>query len=205
MDIYQATISRRSIRRYKNIPIPYDVLESLVNAARLAPTGKNRQLCQHIVIDDELLLPKIFDNVTLGAEQSLEHMPRAYVITLINSRLEKELADISQEKETGGHIISTLCGAGMAVENIILVALEQGIGACAIMAFKAKEIKQILNIPDNYDIALVLALGYPDESPVVEPFTGSVQSWNDDRGIHHVPKRAMEDIIHRNKFSQPAG
>ena len=117
MNIYQATINRRSIRRYKDIPIPYDVLESLVNAARLAPTGKNRQLCEHIVIDDELLLPKIFDNINLGGESAQERMPRAYIITLINSRLEKELADISQEKETGGHIISTLCGAGMAVEN----------------------------------------------------------------------------------------
>ena len=88
----------------------------------------------------------------------------------------------------------------MAVENMILVALDKGIGACPIMGFKEKVLKQMLNIPEHYDIALVLALGYPDESPVVEPFAGSVQAWRDEQGVHHLPKRNLEDIMHRNKF-----
>ena len=191
MDVYEAAISRRSIKRFRDIPIPYDVLENCVNAARLAPSAKNRQLCEYMIIDDESLLPEIFDNLTIGGNPPSEQMPRAYILTLINSSLEKELK---------ASRISTIYGAGMAVENMLLVALEQGIGSCPILLFKEKELKHLLNIPENYDIALVVALGYPDENPVVEISAGSIQTWRDNQGIHHVPKRKLEDIRHRNKF-----
>ena len=200
MDSYQATISRRSIRRCKDIPVPYEVLENCVNAARLAPTGKNRQFCEFIIVDDESLLPRVFDNITLGGESHPEQMPRAYIITLINSRLEKEFIDSRSETDPGGNLISTLCGAGMAVENIVLVALEQGLGACPILMFTEGELKQLLNIPDKYDVAMVVLLGYPDESPVPEVSSGSVETWIDSQGVRHVPKRKLEDITHHNKF-----
>jgi nitroreductase len=192
MDVYEAAITRRSIKRFKDIPVPYEVLENCVNAARLAPSGKNRQLCEYIIIDDKSLLPKVFDNVTIGGDPAPEQMPRAYILSLINTILENEL-EASR--------IVTIHGDGMAVENMILVALEQGVGSCPIKGFKEKELKQLLNIPEKYEIALVLALGYPDEKPVVEVSDGSIESWRDKEGIRHVPKRKLEHIRHRNKFS----
>jgi nitroreductase len=191
MDVYEAAVNRRSIKRFKDMPVPYGVLENCVNAARLAPSGKNRQLCEYIIIDDESLLPKVFDNVGIGGDPPPEQMPRAYILSLINTTLEQEL-EASR--------LVTIYGDGMAVENMILVALERGIGSCPIMGFKERELKQLLNIPDKYEIALVLALGYPDEKPVVEVSDGSIQSWRDKEGIHHVPKRKLEDVIHRNRF-----
>jgi nitroreductase len=197
MDVYEAVISRRSIRRFKDIAVPYDALEKCVNAARLAPSGRNRQLCEYIIIDNEQLLPKVFDSITRWAGQPkpkgalLEHTPKAYIIILINKVLEGEVGNLGRV---------TTYDVGMSAENVILVALEQGLGSCPILAFEEKELKQILNIPDDYGIALVLALGYPDESPVAEESTGSVERWVDDRGVRHVPKRKLEDILHRNKF-----
>jgi nitroreductase len=192
MDVYEATINRRSIKRFKDIPVPYEVLDYCVNAARLAPSGKNRQLCEYVIVDDKSILPKVFDNVTIGGDPPPEQMPRAYILSLINTILEKEL-EASR--------IVTIYGDGMAVENMILVALEQGIGSCPIKGFKEKELKELLNIPDKYEIALVLALGYPYEKPVVEVSDGSIESWRDKEGIRHVPKRKLEHIRHRNKFS----
>ena len=58
----------------------------------------------------------------------------------------------------------------------------------------------MLNIPDNFEIALVLALGSPDESPVLEISNGSIEYWIDSQGTRHVPKRKLEDILHRNIF-----
>jgi nitroreductase len=182
MDVYEAAISRRAIKRFKDIPIPYDVLENCVNAARLAPSGKNRQLCEYIIIDDKSLLPKVFDNVTIGGDPPPEQMPRAYILSLINTSLEREL-EASR--------IVTIYGDGMAVENMILVALEQGIGSCPIMGFKENDLKQLLNIPDKYEIALVLALGYPDEKPVVEISDGSIQSWRDKEGTQREASRGL--------------
>jgi len=198
MGVYQTVTKRRSIRRFKDVTVAYDILERCVNAARLAPTACNRQLCEYIIVDDEQLLPQVFDTLASWAGQPaakggppLGYRPKAYIITLINSSLEAEF---------GGPRRFTIYDVGMAAENMILVALEQGIGICPMLSFKQTELKQILNIPDNYEIALVLALGYPDESPVLEVATDSVKSWVDSKGMRHVPKRELSDIIHRNKF-----
>jgi nitroreductase len=197
MDVYKAAISRRSIRRFKDIAVPYEALEKCVNAARLAPSGMNRQLCEYIIIDDEQLLPKVFDSITRWAGQPkpkgtlLEHTPKAYIIILINSALEAEL---------GGNQRLTIYDVGLAAENIILVALEQGLGSCPMLGFERDELRQVLNIPESYDIALLVALGYPDERPVAEESTGSVDRWVDYQGVRHVPKRKLENILHRNKF-----
>lgn len=198
MDVYEAVIKRRSIREFKDIPVPYDVLERCVNAARLAPTAGNRQLCEHIIIDDEQLLPQVFDTVGSWAGQprpkdgwSPGRRPKAYIVTLINSPLQTEL---------GGNRRDTTYDIGMAAENMTLVALEQGLGSCAITSFKQGKLRQVLNIPDKYEIAMVLALGFPDESPVLEVATDSIKRWVDSEGTRHVPKRKLEDIVHRNKL-----
>jgi nitroreductase len=198
MNIYEAAISRRSIREFKDIPAPYDVLEKCVNAARLAPSAMNSQLCEYIIVDEEQLLPRIFDAVGswFGVPRPKDgwpsgRRPKAYIITLINSQLEKEL---------GGNIRWTSYDVGMAAENMMLVALEQGIGSCAIASFKQAKLRQVLNIPDKYEIALGLALGFPDESPVLEVATDSIKRWVDSSGVRHIPKRKLEDITHRNRF-----
>ncbi len=199
MDIYEATIKRRSIREFKDIPVPYDILERCVNAARLAPMAANRQLCEHIIVDDEQLLPQVFDTVGswFGVPRPKEgwtpgRRPKAYIVTLINSSLEAEL---------GGDRPNTSYDVGMAVENMALVALEQGIGSCPVTSFARAKLKGVLNIPDKYEIALVLALGFPDESPVLEIATGgSIKRWVDSEGMRHIPKRELKDIIHRNRF-----
>jgi len=198
MDVYQAATTRRTIREFKDTPVPYEILEKCVNAARLAPAAGNRQLLEHIIVDDAPLLPQVFDAVAVWAGEPRPkegwppgRRPRAYIVTLINTDLEKEL---------GAARKATLCDVGMAVENMILVAWEQGIGSCPVLSFREKDLKQLLNIPDKYEVGMVLALGYPDESPVTEVAQGSIKYWVDSQGVRHIPKRKLEDILHRNKF-----
>ena len=197
MDVYEAVTKRRAIRRFQDRPVPYDILEKCVNAGRLAPSGRNHQTCEYIVIDDPAVLPQIFDNI--GGSVKLPpdkggplpaNQPKAYIIILINKSWE---GDANRRR-------ITLYDVGIAAENIILVALEQGIGCCPILMFQENEIKQVLDIPDGYDIGLVIAMGYPDESPVTDVATDSVDIWVDEQLVRHVPKRKLEDIIHRNSF-----
>jgi nitroreductase len=197
MNIYEATQKRRSIRRFKDKAVPYEVLEKCIDAARLAPSGRNQQLCEYIVINDAKVLPGVFENIGGSAKASPEkggprpeQTPKAYTIILINKILE---VDAKRRR-------ITLIEVGIAAENIILTALEQGLGCCPILLFHEEELKLILEIPDSHDIALVIAMGYPDESPVADEVKDSTNIWVDDKGVRHVPKRKLEDIIHRNGF-----
>ena len=198
MGVYEAATKRRSIREFKDTPVPYDTLERCVNAARLAPSAANRQLCEHIIVDDEQLLPQVLDTVGswFGVPRPKEgwppeRRPKAYIIILINLPLEAEL---------GFGRTNTNYDVGLAAENMMLVALEEGIGSCAITSYKQGKLRQVLNIPDKYEIAMVLALGFPDESPVLEVATDSIERWIDSKGVRHIPKRKLEDIIHRNRL-----
>jgi nitroreductase len=198
MNVYETTIKRRSIRKYKDDPVPYKVLEKCVESARLAPAGGNRQLLEHVIVDDPSLRQEMFETVGRWAGDArpaggwtLGSLPTAYIITLINLELEKELNAARR---------TTTCDVGMAAENMILVAWEEGIGSCAVLSFREKELKELLNIPEKYEVGMVLALGYPDENPVTEESEGSVAYWLDDRGVRHVPKRKLKTILHRNKF-----
>ena len=191
MGIYETILSRRSIRRFKNIKIPYTILEKCVNAARLAPSGRNLQPWEFIIVDKEDLLPQVFS--TLGWAGYIAprgnpppgEEPKAYIVALSNKNIDSKWADYD---------------IGMAVENIILVALEQGVGACCLANVDRDRLKQILHIPNTHIITLVVALGYPNESPMAEELTDTVKYWKDEKGTLHVPKRRLSDILHRNSY-----
>lgn len=197
MKVYEAILKRRSIRRFKNKAVPDDALEKCIDAGRLAPSGRNQQLCEYIVINDAKVLPGIFEHI--GGSAKLppdkggprpEQTAKAYTIVLINKTLEGE----ANRRRV------TLIDVGLAAENIILTALEQGIGCCPILMFNEGDLKLLLGIPEGYDIALVIAMGYPDESPVADVVKDSLNIYVDDKGVRHVPKRKLADIIHHNKF-----
>ena len=198
MKVYEAATKRRSVRRFKDKPVPFEMLEKCVEAARLAPSGRNNQVCEYIAINDPAILPGIFENIggsiklppDKGGPRVPEQTARAYIIVLINKTFE------------GGENRRKISyyDVGMAAENIMLVALEQGLGSCAVLTFNENNLKPILNVPDNYDIALVIAVGYSDESPVAETSTNSVDVKVDEKSVRHVYKRKLADIMHRNKY-----
>jgi nitroreductase len=199
MNVYEAAIKRRSIRRFKGDAVPYGILEKCVDAGRLAPSGMNRQLCEYVIVDDEKLLPGVANSifrwagVMITKENPLPaHGPKAYIVIVINA---------VREAETGSPRRMTLYDVGMSAENIMLVAKEEGIGSCTIMAFKKSTLKKALKIPTGYDPEMLIALGYPDESPVIEATSGDIERTVDGRGVRHVPKRKLQDILHRNQFA----
>lgn len=198
MEVYEAVTKRRSIRRFENIPVAYGILEKCVNGARLAPSSWNHQVCEYIIVDDERLLYQVLNSLKGWGGKTRpeegwprEFGPRAFIITLFNKTLEKELG----AERTAGSL-----DAGLATENILLTAMSHGLGSCPTRSFEEDKLKKLLNIPDKYDIAFVVALGYPDESPVEETFTDSLDHQVDGQGVRHVPKRKLKDIMHHNKF-----
>jgi len=191
MKLYEVLLSRRSIRQFKSQPISREILEKLVNAARLAPSAANLQPLEFVVVDDEEVREKIFSCLRWAAyiapqgDPKPGHEPLAYIIILVNIEI----------KEKGYEY-----DAGAAIENMILAAWEQRIGSCLLLSVERNKIQDVLGIPKTHKIDSVLALGYPDEEPRVEIMDDSVKYWKDSTGRLHVPKRKLKDIIHFNKF-----
>jgi nitroreductase len=191
MSSYELMLSRRSVRQFKPDPVSRDILKKLVNSARLAPSGANIQPLEFVVIDDEELREKLFPCLKWAAYIAPEGNPKpgceptAYVIILVNADVRKS----GFERDVGA-----------AVENMILTAWEERIGSCWIASADTNRIQKMLKIPENYKVDSVLALGYPNEDPIIEEMKGSVKYWKDSKGRLHVPKRRLDDVLHFNGF-----
>jgi nitroreductase len=193
MSVYDKIITRRTIRQFKPQPVPKEILENLVNAGRLAPSGANLQPLEFIVIDDAAITRQVFPCLKWAAyiapkgNPSHGKEPIAYVVILVNKGIR------SQGYEWD---------VGAAMENMILTAWGEGIGSCWLLSIDRDRLRKILSVPDNYRIDSVLALGYPAEESVVEKLVDSVKYWKDEQGRFHVPKRLFKDIIHHNAFQE---
>jgi len=182
---------RRTIRRFQKRKVPYDVLERCVDAARLAPSGANMQPCEYIVVDDEALLPQVLSTLKWAGyiapkgDPPLGEEPTAYIVILLNRQ---------KRPQGGNHDV------GIAAAYISLVAFEKGLGTCLLGSVDRDRLRKILKVPDHCEIDLVVALGYPNETPAVEELSDSIKYWKDDQGVLHVPKRKLGDIVHRNHY-----
>jgi nitroreductase len=191
MKVFDLILSRRTIRQFKPEPVPRSILKKIVDAARLAPSAANRQPLEFLVVDDKEVVDRVFlclkwaGYIVPDGNPRPGREPTSYIITLINSKVRKSGFEWD---------------AGAAVENMILSALEEGIGSCWLASVDREKVCEIVGLPEDYAVDSILALGYPDESPVVEELVNSVEYWKDEHGRLHVPKRKLDSILHYNKF-----
>ena len=188
--IYEKIVSRRTIRKYLQKEVPEEILKKCVDAARLSPSAMNLQPLKYIIVNDEKLLKPVFSTLRWAGylpdyQPSEDEMPRAYIVILLDKNI----------REDPGH------DAGIAAMSISMVAYDEGIGSCILGAVDRDRLREILRIPEHLEILLVVSLGYPAESPVVERMIGDdVKYWLDENGRLHVPKRDLESIIHWNRY-----
>ncbi|MHA2183025.1 MAG: nitroreductase family protein [Promethearchaeota archaeon] len=181
--IYQ----RRTIRRFKQDPVPLDTLKKLVDYARVAPMAKNVQALDFIIVVNPEIREKLFPLVgwagSLPPDQRTPEKgrePTAYIIILVNNDVKPAYVDFD---------------VGAAAENILLGAVNFGLGSCWMGNVRFQKLKALLEVPDFYVIKQVISLGIPDEESTMEPFSDSYKYWKDEKGNMHVPKRDLEDII----------
>ena len=191
MDVYDIVLKRRSVRRFKQKPIPLDTLKKLVNAARVAPSAANLQPLKYIIVKKKDLVKEVFTTLKWAAYITPKgnppegQRPVAYIVVLADTKISKKGYEID---------------VGTAVENIVLVAWNEGIGSCLIGSIDKKRLRNLLRIPVHLEIALVIALGLPNEYPVMEEMTDTLKYWRDESGVHHVPKRRLGDILYVDGF-----
>ena len=189
--LFNIICTRRTIRRFKQTPLSKNVFKKLITAAQLAPSGSNLQPCRYIIIDKPELLKSIFPLLKWAGYISPHGTPKdgeepvAYVIVLANLTI----------KRKGSEIDAAAC-----IQNILLTAWEDGIGSCWLQSIHRKKIKKLLRIPHHLKVDSIVALGYPDENPVVEKVTDSIKYWKNRHGVLHVPKYSLPDICYVNGY-----
>ena len=192
MKVYDAILSRRSIRRFQQKKIPLSLLKNFVNAARIAPSAANLQPLEFFIVNDESLCSKVFETLSWAAyikpawAPSEDERPVAYIIILVKNP--KKNPWIARD-------------ASYAAENIMLTAESEWIGSCVMCKIDREKLHSILELPDEYQVDSTIALGYKSENPVIEDIKDNdVKYWRDKNEVLHVPKRKLEDIIHIDKF-----
>ena len=181
-------IENRTCRRfYQDVAIERETLRELVDLARLSASGQNRQSLKYILSCDPQKNALIFQCLGWGGAlkewpgPSEGERPSAYIIILGDTEISSNF----------------FCDHGIAAQTILLGAREKGLGGCMIGAVQKDGLREAAKIPPRYEILLVIALGKPKETVVVETVGpgGDIKYWRDSDSVHHVPKRHLDDII----------
>lgn len=154
MKVLEVIQKRRSVRKYKEDPIPEKALMRVLEAARLAPSGKNFQPWKFIIVKDKALKEKLAQ-----ASAGQFFMAEAPIIIVGCGFPDNCYAHM------GRYMKSWSVDVTIALEHLILQAQEEGLGTCWIGSFEEEEVKAILNIPENVKVLALTPLGYPDEIP----------------------------------------
>jgi nitroreductase len=178
----------RSYRRFDGtVPVTLETLTGLVALARLSPSAANAQPLRFLLSADPAGNARIFPHTAWAGYladwpgPAEGERPTAWILILGDREVRKEFG----------------CDHGIAAQSILLGATERGLGGCIIASLNRPALASELELDDRYEILLALALGRPVEEVVVEeaPPGGDIRYWRDERGVHHVPKRPLEELI----------
>lgn len=164
MDAIEALKTRRSIRAFKSDPVPREIVEDIIDCARMAPTAMNMQPWEFIVVTDAEMRRRIADITDYG-----KFIAEAPVCIAVFCK------DVKYYLEDGS----------AATENILIAARAHGLGSCWVAGDKkpyASDIAKMLNVPSNYKLISLIAIGYPVQEPKA------------------ISKRSLSEVLHWERF-----
>ena len=189
--------SCRSFRRFdEGRRVPEEFLLELVDMARLCANGANRQLLRFRVVSDSAACDAVFAELAWAgyfkdwAGPVAGERPTGYVVIA---------AERSAAGKSAAPIVEVDCG--IAAQTMMLAARSAtpSYAGCMLRAFTPRLIDVLGLDAERYELKLVCAFGLSAEEVRLEPLSaspdGSIKYWRDDTGVHHVPKRSLEDVL----------
>ncbi len=179
-------LRNRSYRRfYQDKEISRQDLLDLVDLARLSPSARNAQPLKYALSNKPETNRIIYRYLSWagyltnwsGPEEG--ERPSAYVIMLNDTSVSSNY----------------FSDHGIAAQSILLGAVEKGYGGCIIGSVERVPLQRDLKLSSQFAIVQVIALGVPKEEVVLEKLEDDHKYWRDMKGIHHVPKRNLKDVI----------
>ena len=178
----------RSVRRFhEDRAVDRHTLVELIDLARLSASGGNKQPLKYVLSCAASMNARIFPCLSWAAYLKdwpgprQGERPAAYIVILGDTAIR---ADCDRD-------------LGIAAQSIVLGATAKGLGGCMLDSINRRELRRILGPLHGLEILLVIALGTPREEIAIETVgpDGDTRYWRDAHGVHHVPKRRLEDII----------
>jgi nitroreductase len=167
MHVYETMQKRRSIRKYTKQPVENEKIQKILNSARLGPSAANKQPCHLIVVSDPGRLKEAY---------RAEWFQQAPLVVVVCAN-EK----VAWRRSDG--LNYWVVDAAIAMQNIVLVATELGLGTCWVGAFDEGKLRKALDIPEDYKIVAMTPIGYGDERK--EPVTD---------------RKPLDTILHKEKW-----
>lgn len=186
--IADLVFQNRTCRRFREDKrISLDEIRSLVDLGRLSASAGNLQPLKYMTSVSPEMNKKVFPCLRWAGylkdwDGPCENeRPAAYIIILHDTKIANDPG----------------CDHGIAAQSIMLGAVEKGLAGCMIAAVDRKSLEDILDLPENLKILLVLALGHPVEERRIVPLTREtgVKYFRDGSGVHYVPKRSLDELI----------
>ena len=177
----------RSYRRFDEaVKISSEQITKWIELARLSGSGRNAQPLKYAIVTKAEKCAKIFPflgwagYLTDWKGQAEGERPVAYVAVI------KDL-NIAENH---------YCDDGIAMQSILLGAVEDGFGGCMIGSVNKAKVAKLLGLNEKQELICMIALGKPAEKVVIdEAKDGNIKYWRDEDGVHHVPKRPIDEIV----------
>ena len=179
----------RTYRRFDQAkPVPENVLENIMEAARLANSASNRQQLRFLVVKSPEMVEKLFTFThwaailpkKLGQPKDGEH-PVLFIVPTYEASEKAKWTDVD---------------IGIAETRMTIAAAAEGVGSCILANIERDPIRDVLGLPASTEIATIVAFGYPThESHIVSMKDGDVKYYLDEKKDYCVPKRSREDLF----------
>lgn len=184
--IRELITKNRSYRRFdSSVKISNDQVSKWIDLARLSASGRNAQPLKYAVVTGSETCAKIFPFLGWAGYLTDWKGPDE------NERPVTYIAVLKDNNISENHF----CDDGIAMQSILLGAVEAGFGGCMIGSVNKSKVARILDLPEHLEILWMIALGKPAEEVVLEEAADDIRYWRDENDVHHVPKRPLDEII----------
>lgn len=178
-DFFDVLRERRSIRKFKDKEVPIEIINKIVDSARYAPSGMNKQPWEFIVIidkDKKKQIREIYENARKEQglyEQDCSFVEKATIIIVCNNT----------------SLTNNLISTSLAIENMLLASTALNLGSIIMTAPLSRtkdifKIRALCKIPLNLELAAIVLIGYADEKPVMKE------------------RKSLKDILHNNVYKK---
>ena len=161
MKFIELVRKRKSTRDYLSKPVPREIIDQCLEAARMAPSACNSQPWSFIVVDDKNIINEIVKKSMSGLYSMNKFVKTAPVVFVVVTEQSVYAARM------GGmlrNVKYNLIDIGIACDHLILKATELGLGTCWLGWFNEKALKKVLGLPQSKQVAVAISMGYPDET-----------------------------------------